>query len=66
MGRVDSKFSGTAGEKAKNNRIGDFPEGPGDTGVPTGVEAKLGDAQKEAKVFEEDEKSAAEFLKRIN
>ena len=69
LGKVDSKFS-TEQNKARNNRIGDFPEGTGEdtAAVPNGqgVEAKLAAGpSKDATVFAEDPKSADEFLKRI-
>ena len=66
LGKVDSKFS-VDQNKARNNRIGDFPDGSAEkTAMPNGVEAKVaGDGAKDGKVFIEDAKSADEFLKRI-
>ena len=65
LGKADSKFS-VDQNKARNNRIGDFPDGNENTAMPNGVEAKVaGDQAKDGKVFVEDAKSADEFLKRI-
>jgi len=67
LGKIDSKFS-VDQNKAKNNRIGDFPDGSAsaNTAMPNGGETKVaGDQAKDGKVFVEDSKSSDEFLKRI-
>lgn len=66
LSKVDSKISAT-GDKNRNNRIGDFPDGSAEKAEMDAAQPgkKLGQTN-DQKVFEEDEKSAAEFLKRIN
>jgi len=68
LNKVDSKISQQNDrDKARNNRIGDFPDGSNEKEVQDATkQGKKLSAAHDQKVFEEDEKSAAEFLKRIN